>query len=319
MLVDKYIIGKEVEVDAICDGRDVFVPGIMELVERTGIHSGDSISVYPTFSVSDKVKGTILQYAKKLGLGIGIVGLYNIQFIVDKNEKVYIIEVNPRSSRTVPFLSKATGYSLADIATKCILGESLKEQGIFDLYPAEKERWYVKVPVFSFNKIRGLDAYLSPEMKSTGEAIGYDNKLNRALYKALQASGMKLQNYGSVLATIADCDKEEALPLIRRFYNLGFNIEATSGTAKFLKKNGIRTHVVKKISDRSDEIKEEIRQGYIAYVINTSDIGSRHDQSDGVEIRKCATENNVSIFTSLDTVKVLLDVLEGIYRHAIHQ
>ena len=310
VLVDKYIIGKEVEVDAICDGRDVFVPGIMELVERTGIHSGDSISVYPTFSVSDKVKGTILQYAKKLGLGIGIVGLYNIQFIVDKNEKVYIIEVNPRSSRTVPFLSKATGYSLADIATKCILGQSLKEQGIFDLYPTEKERWYVKVPVFSFNKIRGLDAYLSPEMKSTGEAIGYDNKLNRALYKALQASGMKLQNYGSVLATIADCDKEEALPLIRRFYSLGFNIEATSGTARFLKKNGIRTHIVKKISDHSDEIKEEIRQGYIAYVINTSDIGSRHDQTDGVEIRKCATENNVSIFTSLDTVKVLLDVLE---------
>ena len=310
VLVDKYIIGKEVEVDAICDGHDVFVPGIMELVERTGIHSGDSISVYPTFSVSDKVKGTILQYAKKLGLGIGIVGLYNIQFIVDQNEKVYIIEVNPRSSRTVPFLSKSTGYSLADIATRCILGESLKEQGIFCLYPEEKERWYVKVPVFSFNKIRGLDAYLSPEMKSTGEAIGYDNKLNRALYKALQASGMKLQNYGSVLATIADCDKEEALPLIRRFYNLGFNIEATAGTANFLKKNGIRTHVVKKISDNSDEIKDEIRQGYIAYVINTSSLDSQHDQTDGFEIRKCATENNVSIFTSLDTVRVLLDVLE---------
>ena len=310
VLVDKYIIGKEVEIDAICDGRDVFVPGIMELVERTGIHSGDSISVYPTFSISDKVKGTILQYAKKLGLGIGIVGLYNIQFIVDKNDKVFIIEVNPRSSRTVPFLSKATGYSLADIATKCILGESLKEQGIFDLYPKEKERWYAKAPVFSFNKIHGLDAYLSPEMKSTGEAIGYDNTLNRALYKALQASGMKLQNYGSVLATIADCDKEEALPLIRRFYNLGFNIEATAGTAKFLKAHGIRTHVVKKISDNSDEIKDEIRQGYIAYVINTSDIGSKHEQTDGYEIRKCATENNVTIFTSLDTVKVLLDVLE---------
>ncbi|MBE6554783.1 MAG: carbamoyl-phosphate synthase large subunit [Ruminococcaceae bacterium] len=310
VLVDKYVIGKEVEVDAICDGRDVFVPGIMELVERTGIHSGDSISVYPSFSISNKVKGTILQYAKKLGLGIGIVGLYNIQFIVDQNEKVYIIEVNPRSSRTVPFLSKATGYSLADIATKVILGESLKEQGIFDLYPAEKTRWYVKVPVFSFNKIRGLDAYLSPEMKSTGEAIGYDNKLNRALYKALQASGMKLQNYGSVLVTIADCDKEEALPLIRRFYNLGFNIEATAGTARFLKSNGIRTHVVKKISDGSEEIKEEIRQGYIAYVINTSSIGSKKGQNDGHEIRKCATENNVSIFTSLDTVRVLLDVLE---------
>ncbi|MDD6881528.1 MAG: carbamoyl-phosphate synthase large subunit, partial [Firmicutes bacterium] len=165
VLVDKYIIGKEVEIDAICDGRDVFVPGIMELVERTGVHSGDSISVYPTFSISDKVKGTILQYAKKLGMGIGIVGLYNIQFIVDKDDNVYIIEVNPRSSRTVPFLSKATGYSLADIATEVILGKSLKEQGIFDLYPKEKDRWYVKVPVFSFNKIRGIDAYLSPEMK----------------------------------------------------------------------------------------------------------------------------------------------------------
>ena len=310
VLVDKYISGKEVEVDAICDGRDVFVPGIMELVERTGVHSGDSISVYPTFSISNKVKGTILQYAKKLGLGIGIVGLYNIQFIVDKNDEVYIIEVNPRSSRTVPFLSKATGYSLADIATECILGKSLKEQGIFDLYPEEKKRWYVKVPVFSFNKLRGLDAYLSPEMKSTGEAIGYDDKYYRALYKALQASGMHLQNYGTVLATIADCDKEESLPLIRRFYNLGFNIEATEGTAKFLKDNGIRTHSLKKLSEDPEEIADSIRQGHIAYVINTSDASSSGVIRDGFEIRKYATENNVTVFTSLDTVRVFLDVLE---------
>ena len=309
VLVDKYIIGKEVEIDAICDGRDVFVPGIMELVERTGIHSGDSISVYPTFSISDKVKGIILQYAKKLGVGIGIKGLYNIQFIVDNDEKVFIIEVNPRSSRTVPFLSKATGYSLADIATEVIMGKTLKEQGIFDIYPEEKKRWYVKVPVFSFNKIRGLDAYLSPEMKSTGEAIGYDDKLNRALYKALQASGMHLQNYGTVFATIADKDKAEALPLIRRFYNLGFNIEATAGTAKFLKENGIRTHVLKKIEE-SEEIFESIRQGHIAYVINTSNVGSPSSASDGYQIRKFATESNVTMFTSLDTVKVLLDVLE---------
>ena len=309
VLVDKYIIGKEVEVDAICDGRDVFIPGIMELVERTGVHSGDSISVYPSFSISDKVKGTILTYAKKLGLGIGIVGLFNIQFIVDKNDNVFIIEVNPRSSRTVPFLSKATGYSLADIATEVIMGKSLKEQGIFDIYPEEKKRWYVKVPVFSFNKIHGLDAYLSPEMKSTGEAIGYDDKLNRALYKALQASGMHLQNYGTVFATIADKDKAEALPLIRRFYNLGFNIEATQGTAEFLKKNDIRTHVLKKIGEGSDEIYESIRQGHIAYVINTSDAATG-SQTDGYEIRKSATENNVTMFTSLDTVRVLLDVLE---------
>ena len=308
VLVDKYIEGREVEIDAICDGRDVFVPGIMELVERTGVHSGDSISVYPTFSISNKVKGIILQYAKKLGLGIGIVGLFNIQFIVDKDDNVFIIEVNPRSSRTVPFLSKATGYSLADIATEVILGKSLKEQGLFDIYPEEKDRWYAKAPVFSFNKIRGLDAYLSPEMKSTGEAIGYDSTMNRALYKALQASGMHLQNYGTVFATIADKDKEEALPLIRRFYQLGFNIEATAGTAKFLKANGIRTHVLKKIRDNSEEIPNALRQGHIAYVINTRDPGSNGD--DGAQIRQLATEFNVSLFTALDTVKVLLDVLE---------
>ena len=310
VLVDKYIQGKEVEIDAICDGRDVFVPGIMELVERTGVHSGDSISVYPTFSISNKVKGTILQYAKQLGLGIGIVGLYNIQFIVDENDNVFIIEVNPRSSRTVPFLSKATGYSLADIATEVIMGKSLKEQGIFDIYPEEKKRWYVKVPVFSFNKIRGLDAYLSPEMKSTGEAIGYDDKLNRALFKALQASGMHLQNYGTVFATIADSDKDEALPLIRRFYNLGFNIQATEGTAKFLIENGIRTHILQKISEGSEEIPEAIRQGHIAYIINTREVGSVGSASDGHMIRHFATENNVSLFTNLDTVNVLLDVLE---------
>ena len=312
VLVDKYITGKEVEVDAICDGVDVFVPGIMELVERTGIHSGDSISVYPPFSISDKVKGTILQYAKKLGLGIGIVGLYNIQFIVDKEENVYIIEVNPRSSRTVPFLSKSTGYSLADIATEVILGKSLKELGLFGIYPDEKKRWYVKVPVFSFNKIRGMDAYLSPEMKSTGEAIGYDDQLNRAMFKALQASGMKLQNYGTVFVTVADADKEEMLPLVRRFYNLGFNIQATKGTGEYLKQHGIRTHILGKIRDGSDEIPDAIRKGYIAYIINTSEIGSSANaENDGHKIRRLATENNANIFTSLDTVRILLDVLES--------
>ena len=312
VLVDHYIQGKEVEVDAICDGRDVFVAGIMELVERTGVHSGDSISVYPAFSISDKVKGKILTYSKKLGLGIGIVGLFNIQFIVDANDDVYIIEVNPRSSRTVPFLSKSTGYSLADIATEVILGKSLKELGIFDLYPAEKKRWYCKVPVFSFRKINGVDAYLSPEMKSTGEAIGYDDDLNRAFYKALQASGMQVQNYGTVLVTIADRDKEEALPLIRRFYDLGFNIEATEGTAKFLKEHGIRTRVKKKIGQGSNDIPEAMRQGHIAYVINTSDIASTDHQKDGHEIRRLAIDTNTTLFSSLDTVRVLLDVLEDI-------
>jgi carbamoyl-phosphate synthase large subunit len=312
VLVDKYLQGKEVEVDAICDGHDVFVPGIMELVERTGVHSGDSISVYPTFSVSDKVKGIILQYAKKLGLGIGIVGLFNIQFIVDKDDNVFIIEVNPRSSRTVPFLSKATGYSLADIATEVILGKTLKEQGIFNIYPDEKKRWYVKVPVFSFNKIRGLDAYLSPEMKSTGEAIGYDDKLHRAMDKALIASGMKLQNYGTIIVTLADEDKEEALPLVRRFYDMGFNIEATIGTATFLKENGIRTRVRGKLSEGSEEILDSIRAGYVSYVINTRAILSGVHYDDGVAIRRCAVENGVTLFSSLDTVRIVLDVLEEI-------
>ena len=310
VLVDKYIRGKELEVDAICDGTSVFVPGIMELVERTGVHSGDSISVYPTFSVSQKVKDTILDYTQRLGLGIGIVGLYNIQFICDENEDVYIIEVNPRSSRTVPFLSKATGYSLADIATKVILGTSLKEQGYDMLYPAERERWYVKCPAFSFSKLKGMDSYLSPEMKSTGEAIGYDDKMHRAVYKALAASGIKMQNYGTVMVTLADEDKEEALPLIKRFYDLGFNIEATIGTADYLKRHGIKTRIRKKLSEGSTEILESIRAGYVSYVINTRAIMSGRHFEDGTAIRQCAIENNVTMFTSLDTVRVLLEVLE---------
>ena len=310
VLVDRYIKGKEVEVDAICDGKDVFVPGIMELVERTGVHSGDSMSVYPPFSISDKVKGTILRYAKKLGLGIGIVGLFNIQFIVDDKDDVYIIEVNPRSSRTVPFLSKATGYPLADIATLAILGVSLKEQGIFEIYPDEKDMWYVKAPAFSFAKLKGMDAYLSPEMKSTGEAIGYDKKLHRAAYKALIASGLHLQNYGTVIVTLADEDKPEALPLVKRFYDMGFNIEATTVTAQFLKEHGIKTRVRHKPSEGSDEILQSIRAGYVSYVINTRAILSGVHYEDGVAIRRCAIENNVTMFTSLDTVRVLLDVLE---------
>ncbi len=310
VLVDHYIQGKEVEIDAICDGNDVFIPGIMELVERTGVHSGDSISVYPTYSISDKVKGKIIQYGKKLGLGIGIIGLFNIQFIVDDKEDVYVIEVNPRSSRTVPFLSKATGYSLADIATEVILGKTLKEQGIFNIYPEEKKRYYVKVPVFSSNKIKGLDAYLSPEMKSTGEAIGYDDSLPRAMYKALQASGIKLQNYGTVVVTLADEDKAEGFPLVQSFYNMGFNIAATGLTSAYLKERGIRNIKLGKISEGSTEILDFIRSGFVAYVINTRAVTSGVHYEDGTLIRRCATENGVTIFTSLDTVKIVTEVLE---------
>ena len=310
VLVDHYIRGKEVEVDAVCDGRNVFIPGIMELVERTGVHSGDSISVYPSYSLPQSVKETILEYTEKLGLNIGIVGLFNIQFIVDPDNKVYIIEVNPRSSRTVPFLSKATGYSLADIGTLAILGVSLKEQGLFRRYPEEKHRYYAKVPAFSFSKLRGMDAYLSPEMKSTGEAIGYDVKLHRAVYKAMTAAGLKLKNYGTVLVSVADEDKEETIPLIRRFYRMGFNIVATSLTGQRLIEAGIRTRILAKPSEGSTAVTDAIRDGYISYVINTRAVLSGMHFGDGVAIRKCAAQNNVTMLTSLDTVRMLLDVLE---------
>ena len=312
VLVDKYIRGKEVEVDAVCDGEHVFVPGIMELVERTGVHSGDSISVYPSYSLSENVKDTILDYTEKLGLGIGIIGLFNVQYIVDTNNQVYVIEVNPRSSRTVPFLSKATGYSLADMGTLAILGVSLREQGITERYPKEKTRYYVKVPAFSFSKLRGMDAYLSPEMKSTGEAIGYDDKLHRAAYKALIASGLTLKNYGTVVVSVADEDKEETVPLIRRFYNMGFNIEATTLTGEVLKQHGIRTRIRHKPSEGSQEILDSIRAGYVSYVINTRAILSGIHYGDGVAIRQVAAQNNAVMLTSLDTVRMLLDVLEEV-------
>ena len=312
VLVDHYIRGKEVEVDAVCDGERVFVPGIMELVERTGVHSGDSISVYPPYSLSASVKKTILDYTERLGLGIGIRGLFNIQFIVDERENVYIIEVNPRSSRTVPFLSKATGYSLADIATLVSLGITLKGQGLIVRYPAEKARYYVKVPAFSFSKLRGMDAYLSPEMKSTGEAIGYDRKLHRAVFKAMIASGMTLRNYGTVLVSVADEDKIETIPLVRRFYEMGFNIEATTLTAEYLLDARIKTRVLHKPSEHSEEMLDSIRAGYVSYVINTRAVLSGVHYGDGVALRSIAAQNNVVMLTSLDTVRMLLDVLEEV-------
>jgi len=312
VLVDKYILGKETEVDAICDGEDVFIPGIMQHVEPTGIHSGDSISVYPSFDLPQKVKDVIIDYTVKLGLTIGIRGLFNIQFIVAPDEKVYVIEVNPRSSRTVPFLSKSSGVEMARIATRVMLGHSLKEQGITELYHKEPSRFFVKTPAFSFAKLKGADAYLSPEMKSTGEAIGYDLSLSRALYKSLQASGLKIVNYGTVMVTVADDYKEAVLPLIRRFYRLGFNIVATAGTAKFFKEHGIRTHKLDKLTEGSDDIAKAIRSGHVKYVINKVDVNQKETRRDGHEIRELATVNNVPIFTSFETVKVLLDVLEDI-------
>ena len=312
VLIDKYIQGRECEVDAICDGKDVFIPGIMEHIEATGVHSGDSISVFPSMTLNEEVKKTITDYTVKLGLEIGIVGLFNIQFIVDPNNNVSIIEVNPRSSRTVPFLSKSTKINMPQIATKCMMGISLKEQGLYTGLGKTPDKYYVKVPTFSWSKISGLDAVLSPEMKSTGEAIGYDKSLNRALYKALKASGMRVVNYGTIFVTLSDETKELALPLIKRFYDLGFNIEATAGTGKFLKEHGVKTRIKKKVSEGSEEILDALRKGHIAYVINTANRSEINRRKDGFKIRSVASLNNITTFTSLDTVRILLDVLEDI-------
>ena len=309
VLIDKYIYGIEAEVDAISDGKDVFIPGIMQLVERTGVHSGDSMSVYPPYTLSEEVQKTIVDYATKIGIALHMVGLFNIQFIVQKSGEVSIIEVNPRSSRTVPFLAKSTGAPIADIAAQVMLGHSLKELGFVGVFP-KKKRWYVKTPIFSFTKIQGMDVVLSPEMKSTGEAIGYDLDFNRALYKSLRASGQKLINYGTIFTTVADKDKEAALPLIRRFYDLGFNIEATKGTAEFLKKNGIKTRIRKKISEGSEEILDSLRKGYVSYVINTMTDDREDYAKDGVKIRRYAIDNSVPVFTCLDTVEAVIQVLE---------
>lgn len=313
VLIDKYIIGKEVEVDAICDGKEVLIPGIMEHIEKTGIHSGDSISIYPSYSLSNKVKELIVKYTIELGLKIGIIGLYNIQFIVDKEEKVYIIEVNPRASRTVPFLSKITKINIASLATKIMVGNTLSSLGYsHGLMIEKKDRYYVKTPTFSFNKIKGLDALLGPEMKSTGEAIGYDVSIEKALYKSLQAANMVISNYGTVFFTVSDYDKEDIILIAKRFFELGFNIVATQGTALFLKSKGIKVKILNKISQGSQDIIDWIKSGRIKYIVNTMSYYNAATANDGFIIRREAVDNNIPVLTSLDTVKVLLDVLESI-------
>ncbi|MFV0380088.1 MAG: carbamoyl-phosphate synthase large subunit [Anaerorhabdus sp.] len=310
ILIDRYIRGKEVELDAICDGEDILIPGLMEHIEKTGIHSGDSISVYPPFTLKSKVIRKIEIITKKVGLALKIKGLYNIQFIVDGNDEVYIIEVNPRASRSIPFISKATDINLSKLATRVIMGDKIKDFNIgTGLIKKENKKVYVKTPTFSFSKIAGLDSKLGPEMKSTGEAIGYADTLSKALYKSLQASGMDIKDWGCVFITVADQDKEDTLDIAYRFYNLGFNIVATQNTAAYLKDNGLKVKVLKKISEESDEIIDWIRQGYIKYIINTQQ-GNPSSKSDGYIIRTQAALSNVTTFTSLDTVDVLLSVLE---------
>ena len=312
ILVDKYIVGKEVEIDAVADGEHVFIPGIMEHIERAGVHSGDSISVYPAPTISQKVKDTIIDYTIRIGKGFQFIGLFNIQFIVDKEENVYVLEVNPRSSRTVPFLSKITGIAMSHVATRCILKESLAEQGYQEVIHPEGNRTFVKAPVFSFAKLRSVDTALGPEMKSTGEALGSDVTLEKALYKALLASGVRFPSHGNVLMTIADADKKEALKIARGFYQIGYGIYATGGTAEYLRANGIDVHDAIKISENPDKnVLNLIRMGRVSLIINTMS-QNKNVSKDGFLIRRNAAENNISCLTSLDTAKAMLRVAESI-------
>lgn len=311
ILVDKYIVGKELEIDAICDGNQVYIPGIMEHIERAGIHSGDSISVYPPQSINEHVRLKIIDYSMRIGKGFHFIGLYNIQFIVDKQDNVFVLEVNPRSSRTVPFLSKITGVPMSHVATRCVLGESLAEQGYKEGVHPIGNRVFVKAPVFSFAKLRSVDTVLGPEMKSTGEALGGDVTLEKALYKALLASGVKIPNRGIVLLTIADEDKMEGLQIAKRFSDIGYGIYATKGTAQYLLDHGIHVEVVHKISELEDEnVLDVIRKGNVNYVINTMSI-DKEVTNDGFLIRRVSAENNISCFTSFDTAQAILKVLES--------
>ena len=318
ILVDKYIVGKELEIDAICDGEHVYIPGIMEHIERAGIHSGDSISVYPPQTISDKVRDTIVDYSIRIGKGFHFIGLFNIQFIVEapkdgNEEMVYVLEVNPRSSRTVPFLSKITGVAMSHIATRCVLGDSLHEQGYAEGLRPFENRVFVKAPVFSFAKLRSVDTVLGPEMKSTGEVLGGDVTLEKALYKALLASGIRIPNHGNVLMTIADDDKEEGLRIAKRFSAIGYGIYATCGTAAFLQGNGLFVKTVNKISQEGDlNVLDVIRKGKVNYVINTMSSEDKEVTNDGFLIRRVSAENNISCFTSFDTANAILKVLESL-------
>lgn len=311
VLVDRYLVGKECEVDAICDGKNVLIPGIMEHIERAGVHSGDSMAVYPPQTLSPEQIQTIEDYTKRLAIGLNCVGMMNIQFVIH-DDQVYVIEVNPRASRTVPFLSKVTGIPMAQVATRAILGEDLAEMGYPNgLYPTS-ENVHIKAPVFSFTKLLKVDTYLGPEMKSTGEVMGSDKNLEKALYKAFEASGLHIPSFGTVLFTIADDSKEEALSLAKRFVEIGFSILATSGTAKYFEQNGIKCKTVAKIHQASEKhVIDYIRDGSLQMVINTMDKNRQNNAEDGFHIRRESVEHGVPLFTSLDTADAILKVMES--------
>ena len=309
VLIDRYLTGTEIEVDAICDGENVLIPGIMEHIERAGVHSGDSIAVYPPQKLSQTHIDTLVDYTTRLAKGLKIVGLMNIQYVISKDE-VYVIEVNPRSSRTVPFLSKITSIPMANIATKAILGQSIVEQGYTPGLAPNSPGVYVKVPVFSFAKLRRVDITLGPEMKSTGEVMGKDVTLEKALYKGLVASGMVIKDHGSVLMTIAEKDKEEAVEIAKRFDKIGFSIIATKGTAEAIQKAGIRVDIVDKIGSKGTTLLDVIQKGNAQFVINTLTKGMQPER-DGFRIRRESVENGIPCLTSLDTAEAMLRVIES--------
>ncbi|OAH53705.1 MULTISPECIES: carbamoyl-phosphate synthase large subunit [Bacillaceae] len=314
VLIDRYLTGQEIEVDAISDGTDVVIPGIMEHIERAGVHSGDSIAVYPPQKLTEDQKAQIIDYTVRLAKGLNIIGLLNIQYVISKGD-IFVIEVNPRSSRTVPFLSKITNVPMANVATKAIMGQSLKEMGYETGLIPEKEGVYVKVPVFSFAKLRRVDTTLGPEMKSTGEVMGKDDTLEKALYKGLVASGMKIPRKGAVLLTVADKDKDEALALAKRFHNIGFQLLATYGTANFLRQSGIPVETVSKIGAKGPDMLDLIRSGQAQFIINTLTKG-KQPARDGFRIRRETVENGIPCLTSLDTADAILQVLESMIFNA---
>ena len=303
ILIDKYILGKEVEVDAICDGEDILIPGIMEHLERAGVHSGDSISVYPTQTLDKKYEKEIIMYTEKIAKELNVIGILNIQFIVS-NDKVYIIEVNPRSSRTVPYISKVTNLPMIDVATEVILGKKLKDMPYGTGLYKKSDYVCVKMPVFSFEKIKNADTSLGPEMKSTGEVLGVDKNFENAVLKAFIASGANVSKTGSILITVRDKDKEEVLPIAKKFKEKGFIIYSTIGTAKYLKEHGIDAIVVEKIWEGKDSIIDLIQSGKINFVVNTPTKGKQANR-DGFKIRRLAVECKIPCFTSLDTVNAL--------------
>lgn len=308
VLVDKYLLGKEIEVDAVCDDIQVLIPGIMQHIERAGVHSGDSMAVFPAHNLSPAIEQKVIDYTTKLALALRVKGLLNIQF-VEYQDELYVIEVNPRSSRTVPFISKITGIPMVKLATEILLGKTLKQLGYKGGLQAKPDFYAVKVPVFSFNKLEQVDINLGPEMKSTGEVMGIDRSLKTAVYKGIISAGMVIPQKGTIVATIADKDKEEAVPIIKGFADMGFKLAATEGTAAALEEAGIEVEKVKKIKEGSPNIVDLIREGKVDFVINTS-THERKPFTDGFQIRRAAVELGVPCLTSLDTFRVLREVIE---------